>query len=83
MTIEFYAQPRHQRGGTVSTWVAVLLLAALAASAAYNIYWIRHHTITIRFAIATQQHNPIQRAGIFPRGAWSCGSPGAICYTDI
>jgi hypothetical protein len=71
-----------QRGGTVSTWVAVALLAALASSAAYNIYWIRHHTITIRFSDVASE-KPTRPVGIWPRGAWSCGSPGAICYTTI
>jgi len=71
-----------QRGGTVNNWVAILLLAALAASASYNLYWLKHHTITIRFG--NEITNPSTRhAGAFPRNAYSCSGPGVVCYVEI
>jgi len=45
------------------------------------LYWLKHHTITIRFGQTTI--TPARHAGVFPRNSYSCSGPGAICYLEI
>jgi hypothetical protein len=74
---EFYAR-RHQRGGTVSVWVALLLIGLSLGEMAVIRHLLAHRNIEITFP-----SQPYKSTGIVPRHAYTCGSFGAICYLKI
>lgn len=65
-----------QRGGTVSLGLAILLLVVAMGEAAVIRHLYAHRTIEITMP----QSLPSHRVGIVPSRAYSCGSPGAICF---
>lgn len=64
-----------QRGGTVSLGLAVLLLVVAMGEAAVIRHLLAHRAIEI-----TVPQSVPHRVGIVPWHAYSCGSPGAICF---
>lgn len=81
-----------QRGGsfTVSGWLALTLLATLAAVSMYTIHLLHHRTIEIKLGQVLQLGPTVIRpkddnyvTHTFPDGVAVCTFANTICYTRI
>ena len=73
---------KYQRGGsaTVSTWVALLLLVALASSAALNVYQFKHRVYMVAVPVSKPR---VKHTGVIPKYAANCEDAGVYCYLKI
>jgi hypothetical protein len=82
-----------QSGGsfTVSGWLALTMLAVLAAVSMYTVHLLHHRAIEIKLSSATMQLGPTvirptddnYVTHAWPEGREVCTSFDTICYTRI
>ena len=76
-----------ERGGPVNKWLLVALLIAGLASAAMNVYLMRHRSIVVNYTsqpVAPKAHtDEVGRVHIFPDDGWdgACVTLGHFCWT--